>query len=574
MGKSLQVEASRRSLYSARQTMSRFSFSLRLSLGTAFVGLVLLTALALGWSAYSLAGGALREGLRTRLRDIVGLGVTRIDAASHARIRGPADEGGEDYRRIKATLRQIRDAATGLRFVYTLRQSSDGKVTFAVDAEEGGSDMSHVGDAYDHPTPTMLEAFRPPYQVRVERSFSTDQWGIWLTSYAPILDADGRLEALLAADISAATFAEYRRRNLGLMLAVCGLIAAASIAVGMVFSHRLSMPLLGLATDMGRVREFRLDSVPARRSRIREVAVMQDAVESMKGGLRSFRKFVPAELVAELIRMGKEATLGAEQRELTVFFSDIMGFTAISEALPPEELAARLGVYLEGMAGTIQRHGGTVDKFIGDAVMAFWGAPAPCEDHAARACAAALECQRFLDRLNAGWRSAGAPEFVTRIGIATGPAIVGNMGYENRLSYTAIGDHVNLAQRLESLNRFYGTRILVGETAWLAARDGFEGRRVDVVAVKGKRQAVPIYELLGQKGALDPARAETVRLYEEGFSLYLARRWAEARDRFAACHAASPGGDGASAVLYNRCLAHEAESPPDDWDGAHVMREK
>ncbi|MCC6357028.1 MAG: hypothetical protein IT577_24340 [Verrucomicrobiae bacterium] len=554
--------------------MPRFSFSLRLSLGTAFVALVLLTALALGWSAYALAGGALREGLRTRLHDIVGLGAARIDPAAHARIRGREDEGGEDYRRIKAELRRIRDATTGLRFVYTLRQSADGRVTFVVDSEEGGEDMSHVGDPYDHPTPTMLEAFRPPHAVRVERAFSTDQWGIWLTSYAPIMDAEGRLEAVLAADISAETFARYRRKNLGLMLAVCGAIAAASIAVGMVFSHRLSMPLLGLATDMGRVREFRLDSAPARRSRIREVAVMQDAVESMKGGLRSFKKFVPAELVAELIRMGKEATLGAEQRELTVFFSDIAGFTAISEILPPEALAGRLGVYLEGMAGAVERHGGTVDKFIGDAVMAFWGAPAPCADHAARACAAALGCQRFLERLNAGWRAAGEPEFVTRIGLATGTAVVGNMGHENRLNYTAIGDHVNLAQRLESLNKYYGTRILVSDATWRASGGGFEGRLVDVVAVKGKRRAEPMYELLAEKGSLDPALAGAIRIYDEGFALYLARRWDEARERFAACHAAWPGGDGASGALYNRCLAYAAQPPPVDWDGAHVMHEK
>lgn len=554
--------------------MPRLSLSLRLSLGTAFVGLVILTALALGLSAYFLAGTALKNSLRTRLHDVVSLGALDVDVEKHRRLQGPADEQTPQYRDVKAALQRVRDASTDIRFVYTLRQRPDGQIVFVVDAENAGPDMSHIGDVYETPTAVMVEAFKAPHRVHVEQAFTQDQWGIWLSSFAPILDRDGRLEAVLAVDISAKTFAEYRRQSLSWMLGLCGLVSLLSIGAGVVFSHHLSRPLSGLAEDMARVGDFRLDSVDAPRSHIREVAFMQAAVENMKRGLRSFRKFVPADLVAALIRLHKEASVGAEERDLTVFFSDIRDFTAIAESMSPKVLAGRLGVYLEGMAGTIQRHGGTVDKFIGDAVMAFWGAPAACQDHAVRACLAALDCQTFLDGLNARWQAEGAPAFVTRIGLDTGPVIVGNMGYEDRLSYTAIGDHVNLAQRLEGLGKHYGTRILISEAVYLGARDQVEARRLDSVAVKGKQQAVAIYELLAARGRLDADRAAAVLLYDEGLALYLARRWGEARDRFAACAAGWPGGDGPSEVLAERCRAFEDAPPPGDWRGVHAMKEK
>ena len=205
-----------------------------------------------------------------------------------------------------------------------------------------------------------------------------------------------------------------------------------------------------LASDMSRIQNLDLEGDVDIHSRISEVASMKTAVDNMKSGLRSFQKYVPSELVAELIKLRKEAVLGVEKRELSVFFSDIAGFTTISESLPPERLARNMGAYFEGMTSALLRNKATVDKYIGDAIMAFWGA----RDRRKQPRRAGVQSRPSVSEfrptpLSADLVKAGMPPLTTRIGINSGEAIVGNMGYKDRLSYTAIGDNVNLASRLE-----------------------------------------------------------------------------------------------------------------------------
>ncbi len=194
----------------------------------------------------------------------------------------------------------------------------------------------------------------------------------------------------------------------------------------------------------------------------KEVASMDESLLNMKGSLRSFSYYVPRDLVRAMLQSGQEAALQGQTRRMTVYFSDIEGMTSIAaETMAPDELVQLLSRYFDEMTQVIAAQGGTVDKFIGDAIMAFWGAPALTADHAARACEAALRSQRKLAELRSAADAAGLANIRARIGIATGDVLVGNVGSHDRFNYTVMGDTVNLASRLEGLNKLYGTRILI-----------------------------------------------------------------------------------------------------------------
>jgi adenylate cyclase len=345
------------------------------------------------------------------------------------------------------------------------------------------------------------------------------------------------------------------------------------IGLSIVVSRRISRPLLLLEAEMSRIRNFELDHPLKIFSRVKEVVRMKTAVDNMKGGLRSFRKYVPADLVAELITLGKEAALGAEKREMTVFFSDIEDFTAISEKLTPEALADQMAVYFEGMTRNILQNRGTIDKYIGDAVMAFWGAPAPTPEHALLACRSALACRSFLENLARDAAASGAPVFKTRIGINSGALIVGNMGYQERMNYTVMGDNVNLASRLEGLNKVYGTQILISGNTYALARDGIEARLIDIVAVKGKRQGVPVYELVAEKGSLDSAAKSFLDLFNEGMTCYRERRWSDAIAVFQETGRRNTA-DKPSLILLERCRDYAAKPPAEDWSGVIALTQK
>jgi adenylate cyclase len=273
--------------------------------------------------------------------------------------------------------------------------------------------------------------------------------------------------------------------------------------------------------------------------------------------------------------MQKEAVLEGEKRELSIFFSDVADFTAISERLSPEELVQRLGVYFDGLSRTVLGNAGTLDKYVGDAIVAFWGAPQRREDHPRLACVTALECQRFLDRNGPQWEAEGHPAFRTRIGIHTGEVIVGNIGYEERMNYTIIGDAANLASRLEGLNKFYGTRIIISEDVYGRVKEEFVARKLDRVAVKGRSRGVLIYELIAARGEVVGAQEAFQRAYDEAMELYLGRSWAEARRAFADAAGLAPRGkDRPCELLGARCEEFLREPPAPDWNGVYVHHAK
>ncbi len=553
--------------------LGRRLFSLELSLGGAFVSVVLLTSLLLGSALYLSMRTFIRNDLRATLRNAAGVAALQIDPRDHRSIRTKADEAGPQYARIRGQLEAIRSRSRAIRYIYTLRRDEQGRILFVVDADTNAATVSHVGDVYPKPTPAMLQVFEKPYGAHVDKDFVTDQWGAFITGYAPILDPKGEAIGALGMDLSAEDAAAFERKFLLLALALFAVISLIVVAVGLALSRRISQPLTDLALDMSHIQNFDLDSDIEIDTRIREVADMKDSLDNMKKGLRSFKRYVPADLVSELIKLGQEAHLGAENRALTVLFSDIKDFTTLSEAMPPAKLAESLGVYFEGMTRAILEEGGTVDKFIGDAIMAFWGAPHAMDDHAARACRAALRCQEFLSRRFGQGRREDEPSFMTRIGVHTGTAYVGNFGYPERLSYTAIGDDVNLASRLEGLNKMYGTRLLVSETTLAAVGGAFVTRPVDRVAVKGKSHGVTIHELIGEASRVPSETARRARRFAEAFASYQGRRWAEAEALFRKLAQESPD-DAAAGTLAQRCAEFAAHPPAADWDGSLALHSK
>jgi adenylate cyclase len=288
----------------------------------------------------------------------------------------------------------------------------------------------------------------------------------------------------------------------------------------------------------------------------------------------TFSRFLAPAIVDEVLAEGGAVRLGGEKRVLTVLFCDVRGFTSISERLDPHVLLEFLNEYLTPMTDIIvSGHQGTLDKYIGDAIMAFWGAPREQPDHALRACRAALAMVDRLEDLRARWRARGLPDVDVGIGVNTGPMSVGFVGSQDRFyNYTVLGDAVNLASRLESANKEYGTHVVLGASTHAQVKDAVVARELDLVRVKGKREPVQIFELLTLAPA-PPVLAEFVARFEWGISAYKAQRWDEAIARFREADRLR-GGDPPSGKYVERCEAMRREPPGPEWDGVFEMKTK
>ena len=367
-------------------------------------------------------------------------------------------------------------------------------------------------------------------------------------------------------------FSSFTRNNIILFSLVLFFVGLA-LYISMQLSKRISVPLTKLAEDTLKIKDLDLSAESVIKSSLIEVEKMSEAINNMKSGLRSFQKYVPADLVRQLIRLNHEATLGGEKKELTMFFSDIAGFTSVSEALTAEKLVEWLGEYLAAVTETLVKHNGTVDKYIGDAVMAFWNAPLEDNNHAENACLAALAFQEKLSELRKASKSQSMANTYSRIGVNTGEVVVGNIGYEKRMDYTVIGDAVNLASRLEAMNKMYGTWIMLGEATREQVKDKFELRQLDRVAVKGKTQGVNIYELLGVRGAVPAGLLQARDQYEQALQHYFNQEFEQAIAGFEALVAAGPENTAAQVLLTRSRELSNAGSTP-GWDGVYIAKEK
>jgi len=339
-----------------------------------------------------------------------------------------------------------------------------------------------------------------------------------------------------------------------------------AIGVGLIFAHTLSRPIEQLTLEVQNIHDFRLDDTVYLRSYIYEIQTMSDAIRAMKAGLRAFRRYVPADLVRELIETGIEVKPGADERELTLMFSDISDFTSIAEQVPARELMEDLSDYLTRVTRVINENRGTVDKYIGDAVLAFWGAPQRNEDHALSACRSVLRVQRVINQINEERIAEGKRPFQTRVGLHTGFTIVGNVGSDERLNYTVLGDSVNLASRLESVNKRYGTSIIISKDTYRYVRQRFICRPLDIIAVKGKTEGVLIYELLGERSEDEDDLIDFASKFQNAFDMYLNRRFVDAANVLQTLKDARPQ-DRPTESLLLRCHEFIQCEPDENWTG-------
>ncbi len=287
-----------------------------------------------------------------------------------------------------------------------------------------------------------------------------------------------------------------------------------------------------------------------------------------------FQHYISATVVNELLKNPGMLKLGGERKVATAFFSDIKDFTSLSENLEPEELVSVLNEYLSAMTETILKYEGYPDKYAGDAIVSVFGIPVKQDDHAVRACNAALDMRKQLVILRQIWKREGKPSFESRIGINSGPMIAGNIGGKNRFDYTAIGDSVNLASRLEGANKMYGTSIIISEETFYLAHEKFWCRELDFIRVKGKIKPVRIYELIGRKpDEIDPIRSSSLEYFLKGLEIYRKRDWIHAYDMFQKALTLNPQ-DGPSHEFIRRCKIFIENPRPVSWDGVFELREK
>ncbi|MDA7419239.1 adenylate/guanylate cyclase domain-containing protein [Xenophilus arseniciresistens] len=282
------------------------------------------------------------------------------------------------------------------------------------------------------------------------------------------------------------------------LLALMGGVAFLGLVLWLALrlAKRVTAPVEQLSGIARRIGRLELDDLPRVNSHVMELQHLDQALDESARGLQAFRRFVPVDVVRQLLDKGRSLAPSGEPREVTVMFTDVNGFTALAESLPPAVLVEQLTRYFNVASEVIAHHGGTIDKFMGDGMMVLWGAPNDLPDAPLQACRAALALMQALDELNAEWGSQGLQPFDTRIGIHTGTVVAGVLGAQDRLAYTAVGDTVNVASRIEAINRELGTRVLVSETTANALADRLPVRRMHTVELRGRQRPLNVYELL------------------------------------------------------------------------------
>ena len=375
--------------------------------------------------------------------------------------------------------------------------SSDGAASYGSDNKRVS--LPHVADV-ENRLVSLAYGQRPEGTSADVYSFSHDgaDYIVGLSSFQEDLGKPWRLMVLTPLSDFTAEFTRNSRRMLLIGLAA----VLAQLTIIYVIASLVASPLQRLARKVTRIQSLESSAdLPMLRSRVREVDVLSQAIDTLDTAVQTFARFVPVGLVRELLKSDRKLELGGQSRFLTILFCDVEAFSTLAERIAARDLLARVSTLLSVVNKRVHEERGTIDKFIGDGVMAFWGAPTALDDHAWYGCVAALAIQRDLDRLNAEWRSDGAPEMRLRIGIHSDVVLVGNVGSNERMSYTVLGDGVNIASRLEGCNKIYGTLVCISHDTFREAGDRICVRPVDEVQVKGRRASVTIYELMGAYGA-------------------------------------------------------------------------
>lgn len=378
---------------------------------------------------------------------------------------------------------------------------------------------------------------------------------LYLAAYKQFPSSFGRpWEVLTVAPIND-FLTEFESSNIKLFFG--GMLAFLIVAfLAFYFSKMISRPLELLAYEIQHLMEFKLEKDISISSKIFEIRLLSQSIRRLKNTLSAFTSYVPRDLVNDLLGSGKPIELGGESRYLTIFFSDLKDFSALSEITPSRELLLRVSSYLELMTYAIKEERGTIDKFIGDSVMAFWGAPLLEQNHAYHACVAAVKAQRRMKLLNDTLIAEEKPPLIVRIGIHSDAVLVGNIGSSERLSYTVMGDGVNIASRLEGINKEYDTRICVSHSLFKEAGERLWVRPIDMISVKGRKSELLIYELVGIKDGSEETQISQrqqmlCKATEKAFQFYSSKKYVDAKHAYHAI--AQEFDDNLARIMEKKC---------------------
>ncbi len=454
----------------------------------------------------------IREGYETVFYDLVTTGksiagttATHLNGDLVEQIRVQEDEKKPAYKEVRDFLRKSRDANRNesiyIKFIYTTYPDPKDpkKFLFGVDAEETEKDLSHAGTVNEGATKDIL--YEHLSDVYSYGKLVKDQWGTWLTSYAPILNSKGQYVASVGVDISAA----FVNRLVHQMLMLAAMTLSFSLLLALIAAFFLArrateaLALLKLgAEEIGkgnfahRINIQTKDEFQELADGLNKMAQGLMEKEKMKSG---FAHYVSKHVMEKIMTQGAP-NLGGERKKITVFFCDIRGFTQISEKLPPEQVMSILNEYFQAMLDIVFKHNGTIDKLIGDAIMAEFGFPVDDPEQEKNAVLTAIDMQQALALLRVKWKNEGKPEIEIGIGIHSGEAVVGTLGSAERVEFTAIGDTVNIASRLESATREFNEKIIVSEATYNALGGAFPGKNLGPVTLKGIEKPIIAYAIL------------------------------------------------------------------------------
>lgn len=454
------------------------------------------------------------------------------------------------------------------RFVQELKALTQTQVSLLGDTQAGASVIASTLPFSEREA--LAAAFRADAPSQTEMALGKDKF----VSFAvPISHGRDKVTALLQRSLDTALSPYKRLKSALVFLFALGL--ALSVAGGVLMARTVTRPVRDLAAGVRRIHEGDY-SEPVKVAQEDEIGRLASSFNHMLKGLierdrvRSLLgKVVSSAIAEELLK--KEIELGGEEREVTILFSDLRGFTTLCERHTPQEILSFLNDYFTRISAVIEANGGVVDKYIGDAVMALFGAPLKNDDDAARAIRTAIGMREALKGLNAEFEAKGLPRLSLGVGVNTAMVVAGNMGSTTRLNYTVIGDGVNLASRLEGLSKKYGVEIIASAST-RALAPGFVYRELDIARVKGKNEPVGIYEPIGEIGAVDEAVVKEIDAYHEGLKLYRERRWDLARERFRALREKNPL---SLYAIYEERASGLIENPPSsEWDSTTVFHEK
>lgn len=479
--------------------MKHLSYRTRLLL--LLLGLAILTNVVSVGGLYLRARSDLFGQINATALSVASTLASQVDPADFSAINSREDESGEAYARTVSLFRSVRDSNRRddvyVKYVYSFRPAPGEGAVYVVDAEESAQDRSRVGDPYLF---EEMEKYPPDFEKpQVLPVLVRDQYGTWLSATAPVFDGSGKSVGAVGVDISAEKVEAGLRGILLGGLASLAISLAIATAVAFVASKRVTQPLALIANAAKAIGEGDLKtSVDVHRGD--EFGHVAQAMNDMVEGLRqrdnlkaTLVRYVSSEVAEEILASGELPHLDSERRKVTVLFADIRGFTTFSESMEPEELVLMLNEYFDRMIDAVFRNKGYLNKFIGDGLMAMFGAPVDDlrqEEHAVQA---ALDMCAEVERLQETFRSHGAEELRVAIGINTGMAVVGNIGSERKMEYTAIGDAVNTASRLEATAKSLDLPIAVSEYTYVSVRNRFHFRKVGELELKGKVDKVGAY---------------------------------------------------------------------------------